>query len=222
MSPRPIVNPTVNEHGDEQHPAWALIGAHRVSSTPGAVLFDSDLHHQHYVAVSIRAASRRRDLHRDWLHGHEEYIEVAMSEAQWASFVSSMNVGDGVPCTVERRGREQVPGMPYQPRLAESMDEVDNAADEALQKINDAFEKYREHKTVTNLRALEFAIKHAPSNMRFAAQSLSEHAENVVQRSRADIEAMVMVKAQQLGIEPGELGVTGQLVSGNPEHEEKS
>jgi hypothetical protein len=49
------------------------------------------------------------------------------------------------------------------------------------------------------------------TRMEFAAQSLSEHAENVVQRARADIEAVVMVKAQQLGLNPGDLGIPPQL-----------
>lgn len=47
--------------------------------------------------------------------------------------------------------------------------------------------------------------------MSYAAKSLSEHAENVVQRARADIEAMVVSKAEQLGIDPGEVAETPLL-----------
>lgn len=44
-----------------------------------------------------------------------------------------------------------------------------------------------------------------PSNISFAAQSLTEHAENVVQRAKADIEAMVVARAKQLGLDPSDL-----------------
>jgi hypothetical protein len=212
--------PTLTERGDEAHQAWGLIGASRVSSSPpGASLFDSDIRHQHYVVVRLRRASRRRDLGRDWKHGEEQIAEVAMSEAQWASFVSTMNVGEGVPCTIETVGRERMPGVEHEPRLAESMDEVTRAGEAAMEKINEAFAAYREKKTAANLRSLESAIANAPANMTFAAESLSEHAENVVQRARADVEAMVVHKAEQLGLDPGELGGANLLGSGEPRGE---
>lgn len=200
------VEPTRDGRGDEQHPAWALLGASRVqSSPPGAVLFDSEVRHQHYVVVRLSRVSRKRGLHHDWLHGEGQVIELAMSEAQWASFVSSMNVGEGVPCTVLWEQGAAVPGMPHESRLQESVAEVRGAADEALAQVREAMEAYKGKKTVANLRALEAAIANAPSNMAFAASSLTEHSENVVQKARADIEAMVTAKAKQLGLEPGVL-----------------
>lgn len=207
---REIVNPTTDERGEESHPSWVLVGASRVSAgPPGQVLFDSDIRHQHYVSVRVRRASRKRDLHHDWKHGRETIVEFSMSEAQWASFVSSMNSGDGVPATLKFDATQDnplVPGMPYAPRLQNSMDEVRGAAARAQADVLTAFEAYKEHKTVGNLRSLEAAIANMPANLSFTAKSLSEHAENVVQRAQADIEAMVVNKAQQLGIDPAELG----------------
>jgi len=128
-----------------------------------------------------------------------------MSEAQWASFVSTMNVGDGVPCTIQRRERQPVPKVPHEPRLAESMAEVRGAADKAMAEIKEAFDTYNEKRTAANRKALESAIRNAPSNIGFAAKSLSEHAENVVQKARADVEAMVLSKIEQQGLDPGEV-----------------
>jgi hypothetical protein len=183
-----------------------MISASRVTSHPGAVLFDSDIRHQHYVTVNISGARRQRDLNRDWLHTDKTEIEVSMSEAQWASFVSSMNT-TGVPTTITyKKGEGGIPRIPYEPRLQESMDEVHGATDKAMARVREAFFAYKEKKNVANLRSLEAAIANAPSNMEFAATSLSEHAENVVQRARADIEAMVWAKAERLGIEASDLG----------------
>jgi hypothetical protein len=218
------IEPTRVDTGDgplrgieETHPAWGLIGANRVShSPPGATLFDSDIQHQYSVVVRIATASRRRDLSHDWLHREDEFVEVEMSEAQWASFVSSMNSGQGVPCTIRRREDEvNVPGVYYAPRLQESIAEVRGAAERAVEKITKAFAEVEEAfdsnagKKVLRekIRDLSFAIGHMPANATFAAESLNEHAENVVQKARADIEAMVLTKAHQLGLEPGDLGM---------------
>lgn len=214
----PDAPPTQNEHGDDTHPAWGLIGASRVSqSPPGATLFDSDIHHHHYVVVRLGRATRSRSLMRDMHFGREQIVEIAMSEAQWASFVSSMNVGQGVPCTLLAVDGELMPGLVHEPRLAETMDEVRNATQEAMRKIEEAFAAYEEKKSADNLRTLRSAIKNVPANMVFAAESLSEHAENVVQRARADIEAMVTSKAVQLGIDPAEVAETRLLDGAGPD-----
>ena len=213
-------SPTLDDRGDETHPAWGLIGASRVShSPPGAVLFDSDIRHQHSVIVRVSTARRKRHLKRDWIGREQEFVEVEMSEAQWASFVSSMNTGDGVPCTIRRREQEyDLPGLHYEPRLQESMAETRTAADEAFTEVKEAFEAYEEKKNAQNLRNLKYAIENAPANIEFAGRSLTEHAENVVQKARADIEAMIITQAKQLGIEPGDLGEMPALES--PEKED--
>lgn len=217
---REIVEPTTtrvrDEEVEQEHPAWGMIGASRVSGS-GAVLHDSDIRHQHYVTVKISTGSRTRHLLRDWLRPRKEIIEVALSEAQWASFVSSMNSGNGVPCTILfREGVGDVPGMPYAPRLQESMDEVRGAAERAAEQVRAAFAAYEEKKSAANLRTLKYAIANMPANITFAAASLNEHAEDVVTKARHDIEAVVVEKAKQLGLDAGDLGITtAQLTEGS-------
>lgn len=209
MSKRPIEEPTKNpETGDESHPSWGLIGASRYSNSPGSVLFDSDITHNHTVRVSLSTASRKRDLNRDRKHGDREFLEVEMSEAQWASFVSSMGNGQGVPCTIRRREDEVfVPGQPPDSRMQESIDEVKSAASKAYGEIQEAFEAYAEKKNAANLKTLKYTIANAPANVKFAGDQLTEHAENVVQKAKFDIEAAVMQMAEQQGLDPGDVGV---------------
>jgi hypothetical protein len=209
---RDIETPTTDERGYETHPAWGMIGAFRTQSTPGSVLYDSDIRHMNTVHIRLATGQRKRDLHRDWHGIDREFVEVELSEAQWASFVSSMGSGNGVPCTIRRReGDLLVPGMPFESRLAESMSEVRNAAEDAAAEVAAAFKTYSEHKTARNLRHLQAMIENMPANVEFAAKSLTEHAENVVQKSKADIEAAVVAHAKTLGVEASALGVAGLL-----------
>ena len=90
-----------------EHPAFAMIGAHHVHGP--RVLFGSDFEHQGYIDIVIKRATSERRHSTDNFHGQEELISVSLSHAQWATFLSSMNLGDGVPCTLSHIKREKVP-----------------------------------------------------------------------------------------------------------------
>jgi hypothetical protein len=210
MSPYDAISSTTNERGDEVHPAFGRIHASRVShgggKHGGAVLFDSDLIHRHTVRVTIESATRKRDLSHDYIHGGKELIEVEMSEAQWASFVSSMNTS-GVSCTLLHTPEGPVPGLEYHPRMAESMAEVRDSAAKVFAEAKAAMAAYdaidpkapvkERRRALDNLRS---TLRNSEANVAFAATSLTGHVENVVSRARADIEAMVSTEAQRLGL----------------------
>lgn len=207
--------PSTDDHGYDTHPAYGSISASRVSTNPPKTLFDSEIRHTHYVTLRINRASIKRDLNHNWIHPDiTPLIEVAMSEAQWASFISSMNTS-GSSCTITSTGTEHnVPGLEFRPVLAQSLAEVRGAAQEAFQEIERASEEYAQVLATGTakekreaLRDLQRAIAHGPANMKFAAESLNEHAENVVQKARADVEAMVVTEAHRLGISVAELPV---------------
>lgn len=224
---RAIQEPTTDQYGEEIHPSYGVIGAwNSYISPPGNALFDSDILHQRTVRIRIQPASRKRDLHHDWIHSAgRQYIEVELSEAQWASFVSAMNSGDGVPCTVRWLNGENIPDAPHDPRLAHSLQETKEAADRAFGAIKDAMAAYealdpKAPAAVKReaLRTLHYAIENATTNVVFAGKSLVETAENVVQKARADVEAFVVNKARQLGIEASDIGAP--LMLSDPEETE--
>ncbi|HEX8321599.1 hypothetical protein [Longimicrobium sp.] len=210
---RETVEPTVNQYGAEEHPAFGMIRAARVTSTPGVVLFDSDIKHGTTIRITIEAATRKRENNHDWIHGgSKQLIEVELSEAQWASFVSSMNTS-GVPATLRWvRGQGQLPELPFAPRLAKSMDAVKGAAERMFGRAKKAMATYEQAlkdkapAKVRNdaLRDLHFALENAEANVGYASKVLREDTENVVQKARADIEAMVSQHAAHLGLEAGQ------------------
>lgn len=215
---RHVVEMESDERNSEIHPAFGMIGASRVSyGPPGTVLFDSDIQHGHTVVIRLSTATRRRDHSQDWIGADREIAEFELSEAQWASFVSSMNVGDGVPCTLRYIEGETMPALPYAPRLAHSMQETKDAAHMAFDEIvvaRDAYEAAVAAKAPAAerkqlLHDLHFKIENAVPNIDYAGKVLINHTENVVTKARADIEAFVLAKARQIGIEPEELGSGG-------------
>lgn len=210
----------------ESHPSYGLIGASRVSGN--AALFQSDIKHQHYVIIRINTAERARDLHRDWPVAAHMVTEIAMSQAQWAEFVSSMNQGDGVPCTFIYKPAgdfelERVEQPPFNSRLALHTKEVRDTAKRSTKDIEDAYETVAKafadgagRKEMREaLSWLGTKIGHFPSNAEFATKSLNEHVEQTVAKAKADIEAHVLKTAHALGLTAGDFTVSLELDAGS-------
>lgn len=211
---RELQEPTIDQRGDETHPAFGLIQISRGSGTPRA-LFDSETKPSHTISLQVMAATRHRDLSRDWIHPTGlPLIEVEMTEAQWAQAISSLNTS-GTPVTIRATQSDlDVPGLPFAPRLALSRKEAVEAAAKAFERIEAALAEYAEHPTKPGLRKLQTAVEHVRSNIDFASASLAEHAEEVVNKARADIEAMVSAAAERSGVQGLDAGATVELTSG--------
>lgn len=227
--PKKYEDCTTDGDGDERHPAFGAVSLHRISASPGAVLFQSDVRHPEYMRIEVHEAARKRDLHRDWVHPERVVCEISLSMAQFASFVASTGQGGGVPCTIEWAGSGSHepgdrPGLLPAPRLSLSHDEVRAAADEAFEKIKEAEAELQEAMAAKPpvpaaerkrlMAVLHFAIEHAAPNVAYAAKKLDEHAEAVVEKSRADIETMVTRMAERAGIESG---ATIRAITGVPD-----
>lgn len=215
----PIV---LTERGDETHPSWIVIRANRISSSPpGIRLFDSEINHQHFVRVTIQRCTRKRELHKDWIHPTQLLAEVDMSMAQWGGFVSSFGDGSGVPVTLAYFNGEQIPEAPYESRIAESIQETKDAAArmvekiaEAQAKVDEAFERGAGRKEMRSLLAdVTRLVDQTPGNVKFAAESLTKHVENTVAKARGDVEAMV-AHAAASGLEVGDVPALSLLEGG--------
>lgn len=84
----------------EDHPSYGMIGASRYTCTPPQNLFGSSVRHHAGVAVRIHQAHKARSLSDDRYYSDGLLVEIEMSAAQWGEFISSANIGDGVPCTL--------------------------------------------------------------------------------------------------------------------------
>jgi hypothetical protein len=202
--PREVTEIIIDEKGAETHESWLRVRAN--TWTGSQTLFDSEIVHQHFVAVTVERVQRTRDLNRDWFYNTQLLIEWKMSQAQWGAFVSSFGDGGGVPATLSfLTGVGHVPEAPYEPRMAESTAEVKDAGDRALRGIQEAYESLREafesgagkKDMREKIRKLGIKVEQGPGNMKFAAESLNEHVENVVTKARADIEGMALAVAER-------------------------
>lgn len=210
-------------HDREAHSAFGVARFSRWSVSPGSNLFDSDILHRQTIGLTIARASRERHLNSDWIYGEEELIQVEMSSAQFGALVSSFGDGTGVPVTIRYVGRERMDDIEPSPRMAASMAEVRGAASKATEDVRRSFAaveaalggpggKPSIKQLREAVRTLRHGIGNLPSNMEFASKSMAEHAENVVTKAKADIEAMVDDRARALGLHPDQLSIDSSTI----------
>lgn len=175
------------------HPAYAQISASNVSG--GTYLYGSDFKHQNYVTIRIKRSEMNRSLSNDWPFAREELIEVALSESQWATFVSSMNRGEGVQCTLQHLHGKMVPQIPrIEGKIAQFRAEGSEAADEAVREIQAFRQEITDSKLSQKqkeqwLKRLSFIEGRTTGNLRFVASQFGEHMEKVVQKAKTEISA---------------------------------
>lgn len=195
------------------HPAFGQISASRVTATLGRTLYGSDFVHRAWVTIRISRSSFDRSLSRDWHHEKDSIVEVDLSEAQWATFVSSLNVGSGVPCTLDRIGRESIPGIVRRVEADHFRDEVSEVVVKAIREV-EAAKSEVEASTLpaTRRRAiaerLRMAAQHLRSNLQFVARSFDEHVEKKTEKAKIEVNAYLTSRLLQVGsssVQPLEL-----------------
>jgi hypothetical protein len=220
----PVVTGRRDAHTDseETHPAYALIGCSRVNSN-GQNLYGSDFRHRDFMTITIRRSSRMRSVNHDYHSGGHELIEVALSEAQWATFVSTPNSGMGVPCTLQfvakQAGDEPtgwVPGIASKvDRKVEARGEMSKLMETSRAHVRNAAEAIQKSSLSAKAKEaiiaeLNMATRDVGTSIDWVAKCFDEHMERTVEKAKTEVAAYVtatVVRAglQALGVEPVKL-----------------
>ena len=187
------------------HPAFGQIRASRVSGQ--ANLYGSDFSHQHYLTITVTRSELHRSLSSDWCFAKEELIEVALSESQWATFVSSLNVGGGVPCTIEHIDRITLPGLPspkpmvdeFNLEIRKTMAELQQQCSDLVQEIGEA--GIGKRKTESLQKSLDMLRARLVDSTAFVADQFEEHTERVIEKAKVEVNAYVNAHVTRAGLD---------------------
>lgn len=191
----PVVTKEIGPIGGERitHPSFAQIKADRVSGN--STLYDSEFNHHNTIRVTVSSSEMVRTLSRNYHFEADDLITIEMSEAQWATFVSSLNVGSGVPCSLRRDHGEGIPALsrPITQRekfKVEFDEKITNAIDRlgALESmITDAKLSAKAQKEMVD--AINYVKRSFTSSMPFVAEKFAEHMETTVEKAKIEINA---------------------------------
>jgi len=209
---------TTNWQGDtvEKEP---FMGTIKVSRCQGrADLFDSDVEHMHFIEVEISHADRTRHLSQNWIHGGNQIVSVWMSEIQWAHFLSSMNQGEGSPCTLKHIEGKRIQGpkpaaapesKKFETEITETVNDSLNALKAAISRLTEATvpKAKTPGKTELNemLDLLNTALREFQCNVPFVEKQFREHVEKQMATAKLEFEGYMTARLRDMGLEAAAL-----------------
>jgi hypothetical protein len=197
---------------DEEHESFGMVSFHRQSGG-GGQLFGSHLaNHHETIVLEIKRGVRQHGLSHDWTHGRSQLIEVVLSPAQFAQLLTSMNFGDGVPCTIRRLLGKQMEPVPasHEPEQVKILKGVKRELGEMVASMAGRraelstilAKKSIVKKDRERLAALTHDIfRWFESNGAFAFRSFEESAERVVTAAKAQVDEFVLATFIKAGME---------------------
>jgi hypothetical protein len=221
--PNRVEAPVVEQVGDtwrdsvERHPAYAQISAARIGiGGPGLRLYGSDFQHRNCVRVVIQHSelSRSTSHDRHFTTGRIPIVEVFLSEAQWATFVSTLNVGDGTPCTLrltEQDGYAPEIGAPTVTRTAQFAAEIKRTLSTAVEQLRAMAVAA---KTEKQRHALDVLAGGIEANAAWIAGQFDKHAEETVEKAKIEIHAYATGVLQRAGLAALAGGAAPKLLEG--------
>lgn len=195
----------------EQHESYGMLGFSRVSSSHGANFFGSSVQSSHYMILSIKRAERKRDLSQYWYHGRSEIIRLRLSPNQFAELLTTMNIGDGVPCTLERVngvGMGEPPSVDqreqYHREFKKDVADTIREAKELVATIKQTFDSRAsigKNDRAQIVKQLGLLIGHIENGMPFVQTQFNEAMDKTVAEAKGEVEAFVNHKIHSLGID---------------------
>jgi len=206
------VPPTIRK-GDhdstiEEHPSYGMIGVSRYTCTPPQNFFGSSIRHHAGVTIRIGHAEKHRQLYADRYMMSKPIIEISLTEAQFGQLLSHMNVGDGVPCTIEAINFEKQPDCPEKNERQEleaefrrKMQELDQICDAVITTAETMAQADRVPKKerVEFVKALQMLKCQIGQNLPFMASQWNEALDDMLNEAKSDLSSYTKQLLQSAG-----------------------
>ena len=196
------------------HESYVKVGLSRTMyGGSGVRLFGSPITHHNTIYLRVvRCEYTRDDIAHDRHHGTgEELLEVELSPEQFAQMITTMNIDNGVACTLRRLDGKRMEDPPYvsqREMIREEFNDMVNAIED--RELNPDREVAR--RLLLEKRALTAAEKrmihgllcediNMKSNLKYVARSFDETCERTVTAAKAEVDALFTSTIQRLGIE---------------------
>ena len=193
-----------------QHESFGQISFTRTQGR-GQTFYGSELPQDHYVSMEIRQSEVQRDLTNEWYSTYGiPLIRIRMSSGQFAELITSMNMGSGVPCTIERLMGKKVDEFP---EIESRKELVHRKFEERMKQFADTIRENKikakeivKKKTLSKQDVwdlslqLDFLTQEIEQNIPFFAKCFQETMDDVVLEAKKEVENAIQHKINVLGI----------------------
>lgn len=207
----------MSEDGRTTHPAYGVVNIHRIQGHTR--LFQSDFAHHNYISLKISTAEKvERHGVSSVAWPVEEIIEINMSESQFARTITSLNMGEGAPCTIgvlrmpsslAEYANQRIPPLEQNDIRKTHKDKVNELISDRLKELVEIQNKlvaWRKAKHRPTLSELDDIIKnlHAtrmPDNFAYIQEVLEEKMEQTIEEGHTEIEAHITQILTRVGLD---------------------
>ena len=192
----------------ETHESYGMISISHVQGC-SSPLFGSSIKHDRTIQLRINKGAVKRDLHQERYSADENIIEVELSAAQFATFITTPNVGSGVPCTIRRVEGKQMEYPDYkghnevfQEELREDVRETMLQANELAKEARGILSKKGALKVADRdelLNSINSLTQHINSNMPFLHRQFAKSMEKTVTAAKSEIEQFYTSTIMKMG-----------------------
>ena len=182
--------------------------------------------HNNFVVMRVSRSKISHSLSSDHHFSHgNPIVEVYLSASQFADAITSMNMGDGVPCTIHTVEGIRMEDVPLEV-VAENV-KIRDSFERDIQEVVDNLKKNRNElakiievgSSVSKGRAREMlevldkVVNELGRDSSFVVSQFQESAERVVTQAKAEIEAFTLHALQKAGMKAIESGVIEKLLA---------
>jgi len=192
----------------DKHESYGMVGFNRCSGSPD--LFATTVTPQNFVSLTIREAEVTHNLGREWHYGGKEIVKVWLSASQFSELITTMNIGNGVPCTIKHiQGKrcEDPPKVKSETiKTFDSFKEDLEKFKEQTKEINSKLEVLSKKKSISKsdiyslkdkMHRLNLFIE---SNASFILESFHENTQKVVQNAKTEIDDFIVSAVTKTGL----------------------
>ena len=193
----------------QEHESYGMIGISHITCSGGQSLFGSSIKHDRMIRLTIKRADIERSLHQDWYHGNGSIVAIDLSAAQFAQFITTPNVGDGIPCTIRYVEGKRMEDPPYlgqneifsqelQDKFIKAMED----SDELVASARDLLESKGAMKVADKKKLLgkiHMLVQHVKSNMPWLHKQFTRSMDKTVHAAKAEIEEFYTSACMKLG-----------------------
>ena len=197
----------------EEHPSYGLVSFSRMTCTGQKRMFGSSIdNHPTFIRLTMRSAAVHDLEKRDYYSGEKILIRADLSQAQFAELLTTMNMGEGVPCTFSfLLGQGKIEEPPVRITQAEkSQKQVEGALGNIYKNFEEMCSKVMgilNKKTISKKtrddveHAMRIARSKIKSNPSFLMQEFRRNVGKVVAEAKAEVDSFVTHVVAKTGLE---------------------
>lgn len=195
-----------------RHPSFGVINISRGVCSEKMNLFGSSIQQRTFIRVDISKAILMRDLSRDWImsdHG-VPIVSVYLSPSQFADAITSLNQGEGTPCTISfmdghevKEAQLESKRVQFDAEFEDHMKEIASANNRFYTTIASILAKpsIGKHDKAEILKQLDQLKMQIESNIPFIKRQFSEQMDETVIEAKNEVTAFIEDKTKKLGLE---------------------